>query len=529
MNNVAAILETSIFDAYRDAIEAHIKESHYTDSLEKLIDFTRDCCPAKKRDAITLYSRYSRWRSAERQGINHDENINEIVQAILDISDEIATSARIGDQYALDSLTLESSSITRLSELDRETAPPGDRMPSTAKKPKLAAVMSQSEPSDDTTKGGTTETQDKPEELSPDAGPAVGVSEDGLRRNLAGRPLDYIRQAYLGIWRDTRAGGDDARVAKCQDVTKRFGGGRFSLSPISFDLNAGEITGIIGMNASGKTTLVRLLLGEIAPTSGVISYPSLSRTSNDWLTIRNQIAYVSQIPEKWNGRLRLNLNYTAAAYGSTGKENDELVDWYVHRYGLKEYEDATWDRISGGFKIRFELVRALLTKPKLLLLDEPLAYLDIVTQQIFLADIRSISSALANPIPIVFTSQHLYEIEAIANKMIILDNGNCLFSGPVGQMPHLTGFRTYEIAVRAEKKEVLELLRPVGLVDIEVTMTSLILTFDAEVDHSRVVNELIKGFGDRLTYFRDITRSTRSFFRNKRDDIAEDAAAGRSV
>jgi ABC-type multidrug transport system ATPase subunit len=193
--------------------------------------------------------------------------------------------------------------------------------------------------------------------------------------------------------------------------------------------------------------------GEIAPSSGSLTYPKLSTRRGDWLSIRNQIGYVAQMPERWHGRLRLNLNYTAAAYGSFGKENDELVDWYVHRYGLKEYEDATWGRISGGFKIRFELVRALLTKPKLLVLDEPLAYLDIVTQQIFLSDVRSISSALDNPIPIIITSQHFYEIEAIANKMIILDDGRCLYSGPILQMPHLEEFRTYEIAVDCEKKD----------------------------------------------------------------------------
>jgi ABC-2 type transport system ATP-binding protein len=157
-------------------------------------------------------------------------------------------------------------------------------------------------------------------------------------------------------------------------------------------------------------------------------------------------------------------------------------------------------------------------------LDEPLAYLDIVTQQIFLSDIRSISSALNNPIPIIITSQHLYEIEAIANKMIILDDGHCLYSGPILQMPHLKEFRTYELAVDCEKKELLEALNPFGLIDIEVTMTSYLLTFPKEADHTKLVVALMTHFGDRLTYLRDITHSTRSLFRNKRDDIVYESA-----
>jgi ABC-type multidrug transport system ATPase subunit len=349
------------------------------------------------------------------------------------------------------------------------------------------------------------------------------LSEDRVKSDLSHRKLDQVLQTYLDVWRSTRKRRDDALVVQARDLVKEFPRTGFSLGPVSFDLIAAEITGVIGMNASGKTTLLRLILGEIAPSSGSFTYPKLSTRRGDWLSIRNQIGYVAQMPERWHGRLRLNLNYTAAAYGSLGKENDELVDWFVHRYGLKEYEDATWDLISGGFKIRFELVRALLTKPKLLVLDEPLAYLDIVTQQIFLSDIRSISSALDNPIPIIITSQHLYEIEAIANKMIILDDGHCLYSGPILQMPPMREFRTYEIAVGCKKKELLEALRPFGLVDIEVTMTSYLLTFPRDADHTKLAVALITRFGDQLTYLRDITHSTRSLFRNKRDDIVYDA------
>ena len=73
MPKVATILQVSVVDAYRDAIENHVKESHYTDALEKLIDFTRDCCPEKRRDSVSLYSRYSRWKSAERQGLEQSD------------------------------------------------------------------------------------------------------------------------------------------------------------------------------------------------------------------------------------------------------------------------------------------------------------------------------------------------------------------------------------------------------------------------------------------------------------------------
>ena len=152
---------------------------------------------------------------------------------------------------------------------------------------------------------------------------------------------------------------------------------------------------------------------------------------------------VDQLPERWYGLLRHNLNHTAAAYGVLGRDNRELVDWYVHRYGLHEYADSTWDEDLRRLEIRFELVRALLCQPELLVLDEPLAYLDIVTQQLFLSDLRSIASSLEHPIPIVVTSQHLHEIEAVADRMVILDDGACLFAGPTSTIPEHNEYQVH--------------------------------------------------------------------------------------
>jgi ABC-2 type transport system ATP-binding protein len=526
--NLARALESSVVDSYHAAIEEHVSESHYTDALETLIDFVRDCSPGDRIEAIGLYARFTRWKSAERRGVSHADNINEIVQAILEMTDVVAGRARIAVEVAIksadiDPSRLEDDIVKASGAIVEERAASAESAPSTGQ----ILILPCSEPHGHASVGEKPNGHSEQQEarlVDADIRRVGSLSEERVKSELSHQRLDQVLQTYLDVWRNTRKGGSETLVVQALDLVKKFPKTRFSLGPISFDLIPGEITGVIGMNASGKTTLLRLLLGEIASSSGTLSYPKLSTGQGGWQSIRNQIAYVSQMPDKWNGRLRLNLNYTAAVYGSLAKDNDELVDWYVHRYGLKEYENATWDRISGGYKIRFELVRALLTKPKLLVLDEPLAYLDIVTQQIFLSDIRSISSALANPIPVIVTSQHLYEIEAIANKMIILDDGHCLYSGPILQMPHLKEFRTYEITVNCKKKELLEALSSFGLIDLEVTMTSYILTFPKEADHAKLAVAMMTHFGDRLTYLRDITYSTRSLFRNKRDDIVYEEA-----
>jgi ABC-2 type transport system ATP-binding protein len=267
---------------------------------------------------------------------------------------------------------------------------------------------------------------------------------------------------------------------------------------------------------------LRVVLGDLKPREGQVSYPALSKDPNDWIGIKDQIAFISQFTERWHGKLRNNLTFAAAVYGRTGKENDELVDWYLQRYGLVDYEDATWEVISGGYRTRFDLVRALLSQPRLLVLDEPLAYLDIVTQQVFLSDLRTIASSLQRPIPVIITSQHLYEIEAIADQLIILDNGKCLFSGYVDQISRDFEHKIYEITVKARKIELIEALNSIGLEDIEATMTGHILTFPKEIASKVIFDTLSEAFGERLIYFRNITRSTRSLFRNRRDDIIKD-------
>ena len=132
-----------------------------------------------------------------------------------------------------------------------------------------------------------------------------------------------------------------------------------------------------------------------------------------------------------------------------GRRNRELIDWHIERYGLAQYEDAIWDEISGGYKIRFELVRALISTPRLLVLDEPLAYLDVMARQEFLRNLSAVATSLEAPVPTIITSQHIYEIEAVADQMILLDDGKCLYAGPQAEIGSHVPSRMIEITIRA--------------------------------------------------------------------------------
>lgn len=340
----------------------------------------------------------------------------------------------------------------------------------------------------------------------PAAPPLPGADRSEVARKEEPATSDEVRRRHFElVWKDPKSLVVDAR-----DLVKTYKRSGYTLRPISFQLRLGEITGIVGRNASGKTTLLRMIMGELHPDGGTIDYPSLSKRRGDWREIRRQIAYVPQLPERWYGSLRQNLNFVAAAASRNGHDPTELIDACVARYELKPYEHATWDEISGGYKIRFELVRALACEPSLLILDEPLAYLDVIARQRFLKDLQTIAMSFARPIPIVVTSQHLIEVEAIANQIIFIDNGEPRYIGALAGIAEKAQNRTFEVSLLAARDDVMLALSGLALLSILPTMDGYILVFDKSSDIAVVFQRLRAAFADRLTAIRDVTSSVRS-------------------
>ena len=170
-----------------------------------------------------------------------------------------------------------------------------------------------------------------------------------------------------------------------QNLIKAYTQSYFALGPISFNISEGEIIGLVGENGNGKTTLLRSLCGELAPTNGKIDYLFEYKDNYD---LRSQLIYIPQRTKDWHGTLLSNLQFTAASYGILGEENENLVQLVIARMGLRGYRNLNWNSLSSGYKMRFELARMLLRKPKLLLIDEPLANLDILAQQVVLDDLE---------------------------------------------------------------------------------------------------------------------------------------------
>lgn len=303
-------------------------------------------------------------------------------------------------------------------------------------------------------------------------------------------------------------------VFECHGIFKNYKSRavKFQLSNIDINLKLGEITAVVGENGNGKTTLLKIIAGELATNTGKITYPCLHLNSKpDFYYIKQQIAYIPQELPKWSGLLADNLHFAASVHGITGEDNQDIVDFTISRLGLEKYKKASWNEISGGFKMRFVLAKAIICNPKLIILDEPLANLDINTQVLFLQDLRDFSRSKKNPISIIISSQHLYEVENIADNILFLKDGQAKYNGSVKDLGKDRDNNSYEINCNLSKEQITDLLEKLNYKTVEQAGNSFIIHTSKDVTN----NDLLKVFLEHnisLKYFRDISQSTRKLF-----------------
>jgi ABC-2 type transport system ATP-binding protein len=214
---------------------------------------------------------------------------------------------------------------------------------------------------------------------------------------------------------------------------------------------------------------------------------------------------------KWDGDVRDYLQFTASAKGIYAKENTRAVDYIIERLGLKEFEDYDWNELSGGYQMRFELARMLVWKPRLLLLDEPLAHLDINAQAIFLKDLADLSKDAVNPFGVIITSQHLYEVESISQNVIFLRKGKSIYNGPINEFEKERTYNSFELSSTMSSEELISILSGLGYENIENKGNTIIVHVDISVTSREFITGLFNA-GFDLKYFRNISQSTRKLF-----------------
>jgi ABC-2 type transport system ATP-binding protein len=319
------------------------------------------------------------------------------------------------------------------------------------------------------------------------------------------------RQRARAYYLKTPPPNDSAVIAR--GLAKGYPGTEFRLAGVDLDLHLGEITGVVGQNAHGKTTLLRMIAGELRPDAGSLEYPLQDQhgANIDWVRVKADIAYLPQELPPWSGSLEDGLRYNAALHGILGKNNDREVDYIVERLGLAEHLDKRWEQLSGGYKLRFSLAGVLVWKPRLLIMDEPLANLDVRAQTNLLQDIRDLAASYRHPMAVLMSSQHLHEVEAVSERIVFLREGKVIFSGPMSDVGADRHYNAYELGSSLSLADLSERLSSSPVTDLHFNGVTFVLKTSLETDYRELLQTLLE-LGVDVEYFRDISRSTKQLF-----------------
>ncbi len=300
-----------------------------------------------------------------------------------------------------------------------------------------------------------------------------------------------------------------APVINAVAITKKYSSSGFVLGPATLDVYKSHVYGLVGENGNGKTSLLRILALELSYDSGELGYSFDSVITSDY-ELRSRLVYVPQRTQKWYGSLKDNLKFVLSNYNTPPPEIETRMLMMIARLGLWNYQDLKWSELSSGYKMRFELARTLLRKPEVLLLDEPLANLDVLAQQVILEDLRSICNSISHPIALVLSSQQLYEVEKISDTVIYLKNGVYTEDNQKDDTTSDTQL-IIEIDCNTARTTLETVLKEADLVKLEYNGGVYLAYFPQTTPVYRVL-EVLGRHSINLTYLRDISRSTRRFF-----------------
>ena len=207
---------------------------------------------------------------------------------------------------------------------------------------------------------------------------------------------------------------------KTVSLSKKYGK-NLVVDDLNLSIESGEIVGFLGLNGAGKTTTMRMLLGLIKPTSGEC-YIQGNKVDQNNLEVLNEIGYIIETPYSYPDlTVQENLEIVSTLRGI---RNKEVVDWVTEKLKLKQYKDKQVKHLSLGNIARLGIAKAIIHKPKILILDEPTNGLD----PFGVIEVRELLKELANNLgtTVLISSHKLEEISKIATRIVIIHEGRLI-------------------------------------------------------------------------------------------------------
>ena len=207
---------------------------------------------------------------------------------------------------------------------------------------------------------------------------------------------------------------------KTVNLSKKYGK-NLVVNDLNLSIESGEIVGFLGLNGAGKTTTMRMLLGLIKPTSGEC-YIQGNKVDQYNLEVLNEIGYIIETPYSYPElTVQENLEIVSTL---RGLRNKDIVDWVTEKLKLDQYKDKQVKHLSLGNIARLGIAKAIIHKPKILILDEPTNGLD----PFGVIEVRELLKELANNLgtTVLISSHKLEEISKVATRIVIIHEGRLI-------------------------------------------------------------------------------------------------------
>ena len=291
------------------------------------------------------------------------------------------------------------------------------------------------------------------------------------------------------------------------NLSHKFGD-RIALDKVTFSCPQGQLMGILGPNGSGKSTLLRILATSLQPQSGRGEVCGLDLCLEE-TQIRKKIGVVFQTPSL-DKRLTVieNLYHHGYLQGLWGKKLRERVSLLIEELGLISRSKELVETLSGGFQRRVELAKSMIHRPKLILMDEPTAGVDIKARLNFWNLLKKFQDQ--EGASVIFTT-HLIEEAENCDSLIILDEGVVVADESPGKLRESVGGEV--IWINSENNKELGLMIMDSLeVNVEILKDGIRIESD---DGLKILSEIVNNYSPQITSIKSSRSSLEDVFFRK--------------
>lgn len=214
-------------------------------------------------------------------------------------------------------------------------------------------------------------------------------------------------------------------ILRTKDLTKKYGN-KAVVDGLNLEIKQGEIFGLLGPNGAGKSTTMNMICSIIQPTAGQIELFG----KDLWKKKKEVLPRIGYIPQELaiHGKLKAweNVELFTSLSGIKGEKLEQAVENSLEYVGLSERKNEFAKNFSGGMKRRLNIACAIGHNPELLIFDEPTVGIDPQSRNFILEKIKESNK---NGATVIYTSHYMEEVEAICQRIAIMDNGKMIACG----------------------------------------------------------------------------------------------------